>query len=314
MIRSEHPYAIALTAIVIASLLPACGSHTASQHSQVVARVNDQDVTLLQLNQVLQSSDGGAATPETVHAAIDSLVDEELLVQQAVKVKLDRDPAIVQAMERSRRQLLAQAYAEKMLYPKERIALAEEESYYKDHPALFENRKLYRITAFTIKSADLSDRLNADLDKAHSVDEVRNVLEKHEIQFETQQLNSTAEEMPLDKVDQFSKAHVGDLLVAAEPDAKTVLMSLASIEERPLTFERAKPLIEQYLLNVRDAQATTAYLQRAKLAAKITYSPRYNEKGPSPETQSSDTEPGASANADVSIASGPPPVSGASLH
>jgi peptidyl-prolyl cis-trans isomerase C len=301
MTRQQHlRWSAPLLLIAAECMLSACGN-SSKQHSQVVARVNDQDVTMLQLNQALQSTGAESATPEAVHAALDSLIDEELLVQQAMKVQLHRDPTIVQELDQARRRLLAQAYAQRMLYPKIPISLTEEEKYYRDNPALFENRKLYRLTAFTVQNSDLNDRLNADLDAARSVDEVRDVLEKHEVKFETQQLNSAAEELPLDKLDQFAKAKVGDLLIGGQRDGKTLLMSLVAVEARPITFEHAKPLIEQYLTTVRNAQATEAYLKRAKESAKISYSARFSESAPRSALQPDTKAPAADGS--VSIAS-----------
>jgi hypothetical protein len=167
-----------------------------------------------------------------------------------------------------------------MLYPKTPITLAEEESYYRGHQSLFEHRKLYRLTVFTVQDTDLTDRLSADLDNSHSVDDVRTVLERHEIKFETQQLSPAAEDLPLDKLDNFAKAQVGDLLIAGRDDGRTSLLSVVSIDERPLSFEHAKPIIEHYLTTVRNKEATTAYLKRVKETAKISVSARYAPGAP----------------------------------
>jgi EpsD family peptidyl-prolyl cis-trans isomerase len=281
--------------VAAAFVLDGCGSaKQQQQHSQVVAKVNDQEITVLQLNQTLQAAGVESATPAVMHAALGSLVDEELLVQQAMKSNLNRDPAIVQALDHERRQLLARAYAERAVYPKSPVSLAQEEAYYREHPALFENRKLYRFTSFTIQNADMNDRLNADLNAAHAADEVRDVLDRHEIKFETQQVNSAAEELPLNKLEQFATAKVGDLLVDGQTDGRTLLMSVVAIEERPITFEHAKPLIERYLITVRNAEATNEYLKRVKQTAKISYAPRFAEGGSEAPTQSMDNS--ASAN------------------
>ena len=254
-------------------LLAGC-ARTSHQHSQVVATVNDHELTVLQLSQALQAA-GAEAEPQATRKALDSLVDEELLVQQATKNQLDRDPAIVEAMEHARRHLLAQAYAERMIYPKTAASAREMEEYYRAHPALFENRKLYRLTVFSVQDSDMNGLLSADLEAAHSEDDVRAALERHEIKFETQPLSSTAEELPMDKVNEFAKARVGDLLIAGAGNGRTILMSVVAVEERPLSFEHAKPMIAQYLATVRNAEAADAYLKKLKETAKIAYSPRY---------------------------------------
>jgi hypothetical protein len=165
------------------------------------------------------------------------------------------------------------------------------EEYYRAHPALFESRRLYRLTVFAMQNSDMSGLLRADLDKAHSEDDVRAALQKHEIRFETQPLNSAAEELPLDKVDEFARAKAGDLLIGGQADGKTLLMSVVAIEERPLSFEHARPMIAQYLMTVRNAQATDAYLRKLKETAKIAYAPRYAPGAPEPLHSSAQPPP-----------------------
>jgi peptidyl-prolyl cis-trans isomerase C len=258
--------ALALTFLSLAG----CSRHPQAQ-SQVVAKVNDREITISQLNQALSDINPDTLTPEITQRAIQSLVDEELLVQAAVQNKLDRDPATVAAMEHARRQILAQTYAERMLYPKSPVSLADEEAYFKQHPGLFENRKLYRLTVYTVRSSQLSDLLKADLDSTHSADQVREVLEKHQIKYETQRLNSPAEDLPLEKVADFSAASVGDLLIASQRDGTVLLISVVGLEEKPLSFEAAKPAIVQYLTKKRNTEALAEHLKAERADTKISY-------------------------------------------
>src|ERR1700730_6596167 len=269
--RSELLFQVC--AVVGVALLAGCGRGS-QQPSQVVATVNDHELTVMQLSQALQAA-GADENPQATRKALAALIDEELLVQQATKNQLDRDPAIVQAMEHERRHLLAQAYAQRMVYPKTTVFSGEIEEYYRAHPALFAKRRLYRLTVFAVQDSDMSSLLAADLDNAHSEDDVRAALQRHEIKFETQPLSSSAEELPLDKVDEFAKARVGDLLIGGHKGGKALLMSVAAVEERPLSFEHAKPMITQYLMTVRNAQAADAYLKKLKETAKIAYAPPY---------------------------------------
>jgi hypothetical protein len=47
-------------------------------------------------------------------------------------------------------------------------------------------------------------------------------------------------------------------------------MLVTAIQSSPLTFESAQPIIQQYLSNMRNAQALDAHLKQARAAAKIT--------------------------------------------
>jgi len=279
MVKKIHIETLMLASFACALALSGCGKAARNHHSQIVARVNDQEITVLQLNQALRESDAAGSSPTAAKAAVESMVDEELLVQQAAKAKLDRDPNVVQAIEHARRRILAQAFADRTLYPKTPVPLAEIESYYRENPALFENRRAFRFSTFTLQNGDLTRQLSAELSNAHSADEVRTILDRHEIKFETQQVNAVAEDLPMERLAQFAKAEPGDLLTVGEQGGRTMLLSLVSIEERPLSFDNAKPLIERYLTTVRNARATDAYLAHAKETAKISYASQFASLG-----------------------------------
>jgi EpsD family peptidyl-prolyl cis-trans isomerase len=262
----------ALVGVVILTSLSLTGCTRHSQaKSQVVAKVNDHEITVSQLNQALNVINPDTLTPDVTKRAIESLVDEELLVQSAVQNRLDRDPATVAALEHARRQILAETYAERILYPKAPVSLSEEEKYYKQNPGLFESRKVYRLTVYTLHLADMSDLLKTDLNTTHSAEQVRDVLEKHQIKFETQRLNSPAEDLPLDKVKEFSEASVGDLLIADQRDGRVLLIAVVGLEDKPLSFESAKVSIDQYLTKKRNTEAIQEHLKAEKSVAKISY-------------------------------------------
>ncbi len=117
-------------ALAVAALT-GCGSK-GSGASQVVAKVNDNEITVSQLSQALHVRGVEATTPDATKQAIEALINEELLVKSAIDNKLDRDPAVVQALERSRRQVLARAYVERMVFPVDAIGASEQVEFYKN--------------------------------------------------------------------------------------------------------------------------------------------------------------------------------------
>jgi len=87
-------------------LLSACG-HSGSTTSQVAVRVNKDEISVHQVNQQLARVDAtGMSDDQKVTAqktAIEGLVDQDLLLEQAKGAQLDRDPEVVSAMENARR-------------------------------------------------------------------------------------------------------------------------------------------------------------------------------------------------------------------
>ncbi|GAB4114513.1 MAG: hypothetical protein Fur0014_17120 [Rubrivivax sp.] len=109
---------MALLTVVTAGalMLAACGDRKDKAASQTAAKVNKEEITVHQINFVLQQQRG--LKPEQAEAAgrqvLERLIDQELAVQKADELKLDRDPRVVQQLEAVRREVLARAYAEKV--------------------------------------------------------------------------------------------------------------------------------------------------------------------------------------------------------
>jgi EpsD family peptidyl-prolyl cis-trans isomerase len=259
-------------ALAIVAALSACGgADQATEPSQVVARVDGAEITVSQLRAALMGKGDPAATPDTTQQALEGLVNEQLLVGAALRNKLDRDPVVMQAFENARRQLLARAYLERSVFPKGEISAADQNAYYKGHPALFAQREIYQVTTFTLPSAQLPEPLMKDLDAATSTEAVAAALAAHKMVAETQTLTRAAEQLPLEQLQAFAAAEVGDAVIQASPGGGTMLTVITGIQSSPIGFESAQPIIQQYLANMRNAEALDAHLRQARGVASITH-------------------------------------------
>jgi len=257
-------------ALVTAALV-ACGGGKGSRASQVVAKVDDSEITVSQLSEALHARGVDAAAPEVARQAVDSLINEQLLVKGAMDNKLDRDPGVVQALEHTRRQVLARAYVERMVFPTESISAAEQIEYYKKHPELFEHRKMYQVLVYTVKAADVADAVRAELAATHSPDEVARVLASHSYAYDTQSLTRGAEQLPLEDLPKFAAAKAGDLVIMQGHEGRVPMMLITAIQDSPISVDRAQPIIQQYLVNTRNARALDEHLKQARATAKIAY-------------------------------------------
>jgi peptidyl-prolyl cis-trans isomerase C len=256
---------------MVALLLTACGGGKGAQTSQVVAKVDDSEITVSQLSEALASRGGEAVSPNVTREAVDSLIDEQLLVKAALDNKLDRDPAVVQALEHMRRQVLARAYLERLVFPRETISAAEQIEYYKQHPALFEKRKTFQVMVYTVKSPDLPAPVRTELNNAHTVDDVAKVLTTHSVPYDSQSLTRGTEQLPLRDLPKFEVAKVGDVVALEGSQGRVPLMLIMSIQDSPVSVDRAQPIIQQYLVNTRNARAIEEHLKQARATAKIAY-------------------------------------------
>jgi peptidyl-prolyl cis-trans isomerase C len=260
---------VATGVALVALAIGGCTKGNSAEKLEIVARVNDAEITVSQLRTALVAKGEVEATAETAQQALDGLVNEQLLVDAALASHLDSDPAVVEAIEAARRQLLARAFLERAVFPKDEISAADQTAYFKRNPALFAQRRLYQIAAFTVATEQLTDSVVRKLGPARSPDGVALVLTGQRVAFAMQNVTRAAEQLPLEQLPQFAAANIGDVLIEHAEDQRSTLMLITGTQNAPLGFESAQPIIEQYLANVRDAEALDAHLKTARAAASI---------------------------------------------
>src|SRR5689334_3455606 len=104
--RTTRTVLLMTASAVAATALASCKGGHATDKTQVVAHVNDAEITVSQLRAALAAKGDARPSAASSQAALDGLVNEQLLVEAALRDRLDRDPAVVQAIESARRQLL----------------------------------------------------------------------------------------------------------------------------------------------------------------------------------------------------------------
>ena len=258
-----------LGVVLLGAALAGCGG--SGDKSQVVAKVGESEITFSQLTQALHSRGMENPGANATRQAVDSLINEQILVDSAMKSELDRDPAVVQALERARRQVLARAYVERMVFPTEVISAGDQVDFYKKHPELFEHRKMFQVTTFSVQAGDATDELRKALASLQNAEDIDRTLSEHGVKHDTQSLTRGAEQLPLEDLPRFTAAKVGDLVYMQPHESRVAIMLVQGIHDSPIGVDRAQPIIQQYLVNTRNAQALDDHLKRARAALKISY-------------------------------------------
>ncbi len=249
---------------LLAATLSACGAR-ATQHAPVIATIDGHELTRADLDESMQQQ------PQPTRAAVDALIDEQLLAQQALAEGLDGDPAVERAVQNARRHILAEAFATRLRFQQSPPTAAEIADYYRRNPALFGERRLYSLAVFTIDSAALSHELLATIGRTSSVRALGQLLTRRAIRFELQRREQSADELPMSQLARYSAAKVGDVLVADQGNSTTHLVQIAGIESRPTPFDSARPAIARYLAQRAQTTAIAASLARARSQARIIY-------------------------------------------
>ncbi|MEY4906293.1 MAG: peptidyl-prolyl cis-trans isomerase, EpsD family [Pseudomonadota bacterium] len=266
---------LALGVVATATLLVACGGGDGDKKgsTQVAAKVNSGEISVHQVNFVLQRQQG--LKPEQAQAVsrrvLEGLVDQELAVQQAVEQKLDRDPRIVSAIDAARRDILSRAYADRIAEAAAAPTPEDIKGYYDSKPALFSKRRIYGLQEFNIEaSAEQKTALQAKIPTLRSADELASALKATNIRFATRNVSQAPENIPMGFLEQLSKLSEGQWIVVATPTGLNAAL-VASAKPAPVTEDAAKKAIEQFLLSDRKRKLVTDGIKALRGSAKIEY-------------------------------------------
>ena len=307
---------LALLPVVVAATLAAgCGdkSQPEGKASQAAARVDGSEITVHQINQVLERQQG--LRPEQADAAgrqvLEGLIDQQLAVAKAEEQKLDRDPQVLAILEATRRNILARTYIEKASVSGTTPPTGDEiRKYFDSKPALFSQRKVYALQEFTVPAKpEQTKELIEKLKTVHTPSEYAQAIQAAGLKFTTNQVTQGAEGLPMPIIEPLSKVANGEALFLTAKDGFKALLVVAS-KDQPVTFDQAKPAIEQFLTVERRREFAQKAVKDMRAAAKIEYIGKFAEKAAS--GAASGVEAGASAVSPLAPIAPSAPAEGAS--
>lgn len=258
--------------ILVAAGLSACGNKAKdSKPGQALASVNGDEITVLQLNEELQRVGVGAGQQDAAgKQLLQALIDRQLLQHEAAREKLERDPKVMQSIERAKALIVANAYLQKRIGNPARPTHAEVEDYFTKNPQYFAHRKQFAMTELVIANTDLTPDLKAATDNAKSLEDVAVWMDAHKVKFGRSQVTRSTTDLSPEMSARLLGMPKGQLFFVNE-GARSLLVSIAEIREAPVTLEVAAPQIEQFLANKRNKESVAAELARLRANAKIEY-------------------------------------------
>ncbi|MGV3499151.1 MAG: EpsD family peptidyl-prolyl cis-trans isomerase [Hydrogenophaga sp.] len=303
---SRLPASPRVRAVVAASLavalLSACGRSeegAPAQASQVAAKVGDSEISVHQINQALSRSAVNANSKEAVQTAsrqvLERLIDQQLAVDQATEQKLHRSPDVVAQLEAARREVLARAYLQQIVSAAAKPGDEEIKAYYKDHPALFAERRIFNLQEIRVPQAGaVRERLQAMASEGRPVEEVAQWLRAQGVVFGAGSATRAAEQMPLDLLPRVHALRDGQSLLVDAGDGATYLRVAAS-RQVPVSEQDAAPGIAQFLSNRRATEAMGNEIKRLRAATTITYVGEFDQAVAQPAAVASDAPAAATA-------------------
>lgn len=266
-----------LVLLIVTALVSACGDKeetgSAKENTQVVAKVNGEEISIHQVNLMLNRL--GPLNEEQSKAAakqvLAKLVDLQLLKQKAIEAKLDRDPTVLQTIEATKSQILAQAYVEREMSKATKATASEMDVFYDEHPELFKERRIFNIQELAVEaSSEKLPEFEQVIATKKNIAEIAQWLKSNGYKFALNANVRAAEQLPLTVLVKLQKLNNGDIV--AIPNGQSInIVSVAASQSQPISKEKATPLIEQYFANKSKKEEVELQMAALKKAANIEF-------------------------------------------
>ena len=284
------------TVLGVALLFISGCSDKSKPATQIIAKVNDDEITVHQLNNAM------AKLPLTSADNLDSvrldlvgkLVNEQLTVQQALLQKLDRSSDVMMQIEASRREILTKAYLKQLISGLPKPNAEDTKKFYDAHPELFAERRIYNLQQIIIASPhpQLAEIQKLTADK--TMTDIVAALKQNNIVFSASAATRAAEQIPLTTLAVLPSLKDGEIRIIASPKSISIVKVEAS-QLAALSEASAMQRIPQYLMNERAKIAINDKISLLKNTSNITYMNEFSGASkqvtslPAPTTKATDT-------------------------
>ena len=268
--RLHWRIAAAACLFAAAGALAGCGKKQDAQAviGQVIAHVGPDDVTQQELDNELRLANvpPDKRSDAVVKAVLGRVIERKYLAQQAIAMKLDREPTVHLDVLRSREQILAGAYAQRDLSTKvSAISKAEVDDYIQAHPAQFAKRQLFQVEQISFPpQKDMSAISTATKDMT-SLDQVEAKLNELGVKFSRGTGTIDGATLPSELLKPLEARKADDVFLIRTRTGAS-FFKVSSADDKPLTGEDADRFAKREL-SVDLAKKTSQQSYEAALAS-----------------------------------------------
>lgn len=238
---------------------------------QALVSVNDQEITVLQLNDELKRAGIRADQYEAASKQLlESLIARQLIIEEAIRNKIDRTPEVMQARERANALIIANAYLQSIVNKVAKPSKNDIEEYFYSHPEYFAQNKQFDLTVLRLTKGSVDIDLKAIIDAGKSLNEIIDWLDKKNVEYVRHLTSRNTTGLPSELAVIMREIDKNRIFVVTEKE-NDLLISINAVKENPITLKNATPFIEKYLMNQRYKQETDAEIERLRSLAKIEY-------------------------------------------
>ena len=227
-----------------------CEQLNGGPEGELAARVNSKGVSIAQLDYELFLAKRGNPNlnaEEAKPAAIEQLINQELLAQKSVEAGYNQNPAVKIAIQRAEKRLLAQAYLEKIYGTMPVPSEDDIKNYFNTNPALFAQRRIYKLQQYAFGAAVDMAQLEQRVKQAKNAQSFYESLSKDKVVANARALSAPAEKLPMALLTALQEIPDGKGAVRQGNNGPVVIWRVGS-EFKPATFENTKESIRGFLI------------------------------------------------------------------
>ena len=259
-----------MLAMLLTGVLTGC-SKEAKKPGQALVRVNGEEITAYQLNSELQRAGVPTAQQDAARVQLlESLIDRQLLQDAAEREKLDRSPEVMQAIERAKALIIAQAYIQKRLQLVASPSKDEIDAYFSKNSDMFLHRQQFDMRQLVFVQPNSTEMAERAIKNASTIEEASVWLKANNVQFGRNEVARTSTDLSPELVNKLKAMPVGRMFVVNQ-DGRAALVTITAVKDVPVDLQVAASHIGQLLANVKSRDATAAELARLRANAKIEY-------------------------------------------
>lgn len=266
-----------LLALGAALALSGCGSSQAdiSKSGQVLAKVGDKEITTSYFDrQIANLPDAArkfALEGQGKKAVLEGLINREILFNEAVRKKLDKDAELQRKIEDMKREFLVNTYLQNEVLSKVKVEDKEVHDFYSQNPGEFKNREEVRISQIVVadekKAKEVLEKLANRRDFGDLAEEVStdkaSAARKGDVGF------FTHSRLPQEIRDSVFRLKVGEVSQPYKIGSAYEIYRITDRKTSSYTFEQAKDAIRAQLFNQKVQEAVKKIVDEAKKTTPV---------------------------------------------
>jgi len=293
-LEGKHLGKVVAAALMLAMLV-GC-SDDAKPTTQLVAKINDDELSVHQINNAVARIPN--VTPDLVekvrHDTLDNMVNQQLAMQQAIAMKLDRSTEVMMQIDAANREILTNAYIKQFVGSLPQPSMEDAKKFYAAHPELFAERRIYSMQEISIK-APLPDveKIKSSMG-GKKMPEIAAYLKQEDIVYSSHSGVRAAEQIPQAMLAEVASMQDGQINII-ESEEMISIIHLVKSEVSAISEQQAMEHIPQYLINEQAKKSVDENFAELKSRAQIVYLNEFAEhkdnSAMNPAKQALDTQP-----------------------